>query len=306
VDGSNRRVGKKVGGINVQGFLYQDDLRPIAELAGDGTVRSVFVYGSRANIPDYMVTDGITYRIISDHLGSLRLVVDASTGTIEQRMDYDEFGRVTLDSNPGFQPFGFAGGLYDPLTRLVRFGVRDYDAETGRWTAKDPIHFAGGDTNLYAYARMDPINSTDPTGFKRRIQTMGPCPDEEKCEEQVLRDYFGEHWAERIVPTFSLRSAVPGSKHFGEYWKSAAEAGAVKGGAVKGMQKLGLHLLKSGLFWDNLASTGFALVGVATVAEWGIAVLGTGLTSAATTMEVVAFTECKDLGPSPTLSDWFK
>ena len=28
-------------------------------------------------------------------------------------MDYDEFGNVIYDSNPGFQPFGFAGGLYD-------------------------------------------------------------------------------------------------------------------------------------------------------------------------------------------------
>ncbi|CAK0769578.1 hypothetical protein CCP4SC76_510006 [Gammaproteobacteria bacterium] len=56
------------------------------------------------------------------------------------------------DTNPGFQPFGFAGGLYDRDTGLVRFGYRDYDAETGQWTAKDPIGFRGGDTDLYAYA----------------------------------------------------------------------------------------------------------------------------------------------------------
>jgi RHS repeat-associated protein len=65
-------------------------------------------------------------------------------------MDYDEFGRVLLDTNPGFQPFGFAGGLYDPDTGLIRFGARDYDAEVGRWTAKDPLLFDGGDTNPYA------------------------------------------------------------------------------------------------------------------------------------------------------------
>ena len=40
-------------------------------------------------------------------------------------MDYDEFGRVVL-TNPGFQPFGFAGGLYDEHTELTRFGARDY------------------------------------------------------------------------------------------------------------------------------------------------------------------------------------
>jgi len=79
-------------------------------------------------------------------------------------MDYDAFGRVLLDTNPGFQPFGFAGGLYDPDTGLTRFGARDYDADAGRWTAKDPIGFRGGDTNLYAYVSNDPVNWKDPSG----------------------------------------------------------------------------------------------------------------------------------------------
>jgi RHS repeat-associated protein len=82
---------------------------------------------------------GVTYRIVSDHLGSPRLVINTTDGTVAQRMDYDEFGNVILDTNPGFQPFGFAGGLYDQHTGLTRFGARDYDAVTGRWTEKDPI-----------------------------------------------------------------------------------------------------------------------------------------------------------------------
>jgi RHS repeat-associated protein len=82
---------------------------------------------------------------LSDHPGSVRLVVDVSCGSVVQRMDFDEFGRVVLDTNPGFQPFGFAGGgLYDPDTGLTRFGARDYDPVVGRWTTKDPIRFAGG------------------------------------------------------------------------------------------------------------------------------------------------------------------
>ena len=68
------------------------------------------------------------------------------------------------DTNAGFQPFGFAGGLYDVQTGLVRFGARDYDAVTGRWTAKDPIRFDGGDTNLYGYVVNDPVNLIDPNG----------------------------------------------------------------------------------------------------------------------------------------------
>jgi len=49
--------------------------------------------------------------------------------------------------------------------KLLRFGVRDYDAETGRWTAKDPIRFAGGDTNFYGYVLGDPVNIVDPFGL---------------------------------------------------------------------------------------------------------------------------------------------
>jgi len=83
---------------------------------------------------------------------------------VVQEMRYDAFGNVIFDSNPGFQPFGFAGGIYDSDTRLVRFGARDYDAEMGRWTAKDPIRFDGGDTNLYGYVVGDPVNGVDPNG----------------------------------------------------------------------------------------------------------------------------------------------
>ena len=42
--------------------------------------------------------------------------------------------------------------------------ARDYDPEVGRWTAKDPIGFDGGDVNLYGYVINDPVNLTDPSG----------------------------------------------------------------------------------------------------------------------------------------------
>ncbi len=107
---------------------------------------------------------GVTYRIITDNQGSVRLVVDAETGEVAQRLDYDSFGRVLRDTNPGFQPFGFQGGLYDPDTGLVEFGCRWYDAETGRWISKDPILLEGG-WNVYAFCDNDPVNHADPTGL---------------------------------------------------------------------------------------------------------------------------------------------
>jgi RHS repeat-associated protein len=167
-DGKNRRVGKMVNGTLVQGFLYKDLLSPIATLDGEGRVTARFVYASQTHVPDYLVKGGVTYRMVSDHLGSPRLIVASETGEVVQQMDYDAFGRVTLDTNPGFQPFGFAGGLYDYQTGLVHFGARDYDPEVGRWTTKDPIRFSGGSANIYQYCYSDPINWIDPDGLNNR------------------------------------------------------------------------------------------------------------------------------------------
>lgn len=105
------------------------------------------------------------YKIITDHLGSPVVVVNSLTGVVAQEVKYDEFGNILSDTNPGFTPFGFAGCLYDQDTKLCRFGARDYDSSIGRWLSKDPILFAGGDTNLYGYVMQDPINLIDIDGF---------------------------------------------------------------------------------------------------------------------------------------------
>jgi RHS repeat-associated protein len=181
IDGLNRRTGKRVKGLLLQAFLYEDDLRPVAELDGGGMLVTRFVYGTSPNVPDNFEKGGRIYRIISDHLGSVRLVVDVVTGAIVQRLDYDEFGKVLEDSNPGFQPFGFGGGIYDTHTKLCRFGARDYDAETGRWTARDLLLFAGGDANLYAYVLNDPLTLTD---------RDGAAPEGSRLLDRICKFFF--------------------------------------------------------------------------------------------------------------------
>lgn len=184
IDGQSRRIGKKINGVLVQGFLYSDQLRIVAELDGTGNLVSRFVYATQINVPDYMVKQGVTYRFITDHLGSPRFIIDVVTGTVAEEIDYDPFGIVLFDTNPGFQPFGFAGGIYDQHTKLTRFGLRDYDAETGRWTVKDPIGFRGGDTNLFGYVLNDPINGLDPSG----LGGIGMCTQEDKNKIKKILD----------------------------------------------------------------------------------------------------------------------
>ena len=165
VDGVGARVGRKRDGAWTQRFVWGGGLGPAAEVDATGDVRTQFVYALHGHVPAYMVRDGVTYRLVLDRRGSVRRVVDVATGAVAQALDYDAYGRVVRDTAPGFQPFGFGGGLYDPETGLVRFGARDYDADAGRWTAPDPLGFSGGDANLYAYVGGDPVNAVDPVGL---------------------------------------------------------------------------------------------------------------------------------------------
>ncbi|MDR2033587.1 MAG: RHS repeat-associated core domain-containing protein, partial [Helicobacteraceae bacterium] len=135
---------------------------------GNGVLKYRFEYAGERTPIAYTNADNQIFYLSYNHLGSLKAVRNSS-GVIK-RIDYDSFGNVINDTNPDLNvPIGSAGGLYDQDTKLVRFGYRDYDPFTGRWTAKDPIDFNGGSSNLYGYVGNDPINYVDPTGEFWRI-----------------------------------------------------------------------------------------------------------------------------------------
>ncbi len=112
-----------------------------------------------------------------------------------------------MDTDSAFEiPFGFAGGLHDRNTGLVRFGYRDYDPDVGRWTAKDPILFSGGDTDLYGYVLNNPINLIDSLGLQH--SPGGPwhppdgvstgCRETDSCSElsnkmRLLKKMIAKH-----------------------------------------------------------------------------------------------------------------
>ena len=197
-DGQKRRIAKYVNGQLTQGFLYQDQLRPIAEYryyptstininqAATQTLYAQFIYASKINVPDIMLKGAgtnqeQTYKLVHDHLGSVRMVINTASGEVMQELDYDEWGETITDTNPGFQPFGYAGGLVDNDTKLIRFGARDYDPQAGAWTTKDPIGLAGG-VNVYGYVGGDPIGAFDPTGLAP-IRPANPRDAIEKAGE---------------------------------------------------------------------------------------------------------------------------
>jgi RHS repeat-associated protein len=166
-DPLGRRIAKKVNGATTEKYLWNGMTRLLAVYDGSDTLKMRFEYAD-SRTPYAMTKAGVTYYLAYDQIGSLRIIADAS-GNVVKRIDYDAFGNVIADSAPAFEvPFGFACGLHDRDTGLIRFGFRDYDPDTGRWTAKDPIGFAGGDTDLYGYCLNNPINLTDPNGLAWR------------------------------------------------------------------------------------------------------------------------------------------
>ena len=163
-DPLGRRIAKSVDGTVVERYQWLGRTRLLAVLNADGSLKYRFAYAD-GRMPVAMTTGAGRYYLAHDQVGSLRAVVDAQ-GSVVKRITYDSFGNVLEDTNPALTlPFGFAGGLYDPDTGLLRFGFRDYDPDVGRWTAKDPIGFAGGDTDLYGYCVGDPINMFDKRGL---------------------------------------------------------------------------------------------------------------------------------------------
>ena len=80
---------------------------------------------------------------------------------------YTAYGEIYMDTNPNFQIIiGYHGGLYDPLTKLVHMGRRDYDVLAGRWTSPDHElwkHLSSSNImpfNLYMFKNNNPISNS--------------------------------------------------------------------------------------------------------------------------------------------------
>lgn len=163
-DEQGRRAAKYFNGQLVEAYRWLDFIRLGAFL--DGRMGHEFGYADNARLPSAMRReDGTVFTLHYDQVGSLRVVADTDGDVIKEIL-YDPFGGIIEDTNPGFHvPIGFAGGLHDRELGFVRFGWRDYDTFTGRWTAPDPIGDKGGDPDWYGYCLDDPVNGVDPLGL---------------------------------------------------------------------------------------------------------------------------------------------
>ena len=159
-----RRVARTVAGETTE-FLYghPTDIYLVTQVRRPDGVVTHLRYGASRELVA-LDRGGQRYYVATDHLGSPRLVVD-DQGTVLKEIHYDGAGVATVLRGESFPlALGFAGGVFDPITRLVRMGRRDYEPAAGRWITRDPLLLGGGQSNLYAYVDNDPVNYIDPSG----------------------------------------------------------------------------------------------------------------------------------------------
>jgi RHS repeat-associated protein len=97
-----------------------------------------------------------------DVMGSVRATTSAS-GELEERYEYDAFGKPYKGDLSGGMNLGYTGKPYDAATGLYNYGFRDYKPQAARFTTVDPIRDGN---NWYAYVNNDPVNWLDLWGLE--------------------------------------------------------------------------------------------------------------------------------------------
>jgi RHS repeat-associated protein len=155
-------------------------------LAADGSGTTGYIRDNQGKLTEQRTPSG-NYYYLFDGLGSVVALTDSS-GAVVNTYSYDPYGNIKSSTGTVANPWRFGGsyGAYhDTDTGLYKIGHRYYESSLGRWTQQDPatvgstmllgnslasnmsVGCAGNPMswNRYAYADLNPINSTDPLGL---------------------------------------------------------------------------------------------------------------------------------------------
>ncbi|MEW4454588.1 RHS repeat-associated core domain-containing protein [Bremerella sp. JC817] len=186
----NRRIVKTVdadgagSGTATEEIYIYDGLREERGAAGDHMLLRFdeaedltdrYLYG--ANVDQILASEEVTSTAsagdalwaLTDHLGTVRDVVDYDSGTntttAQNHLAYDAYGNITSETNSSVDfLFAFTGRERDEESGLQYNRARYYDALTGRWTGEDPLGFEAGDANLLRYVHNSSLRHLDPSG----------------------------------------------------------------------------------------------------------------------------------------------
>jgi RHS repeat-associated protein len=157
-DSTGSRV-KKASGSTTTVYLGKD-----YDITGSTSTKYIFLGDRRISTKK---SDGTLEFIHSDHINSSNVITDSS-GNQAGMLEYDPYGSTVTHTGSSDPKHKFTGQEEDSSTRLYYYGARYMDPQLGRFITADPTvqHPTDPqDLNRYAYARNNPVNFTDPTGF---------------------------------------------------------------------------------------------------------------------------------------------
>ncbi len=247
-DPLGRRVSKVIGSTSSQ-FLY-DGNDIAAEIGGSAVGAS---YLRSLNIDEPFIRQAGTGNEFyhADALGS-SLALSNTQGASGTTYTYEPFGKTTVTGTSA-NTLQYTGRENDG-TGLYYYRARYYSPMAHRFMAEDPLEFAAGDMNLYAYVWDSPTNYTDQFGLA--VIYPGPIPP--GCESLGQRKSFVQQFlhnigcASNFLPAGGMVSGGPaagGAARTLDKLSNAARA-ADKNNLTKAGRALQKHSDRTGSAFD--------------------------------------------------------
>ena len=159
-DALGRRISKTINSVTTN-YVY--DRNDIVQEIGGGAVIARYVRSPRIDEPFVRQTMTGNEFYHGDALGST-LDLTNQAGAVQARYTYEAFGKTTIEGTSS-NPFQYTGRENDG-TGLYYYRARYLNPMTGRFIQQDPIGFAGGDLNVYAYVGNNPVLFRDELGLQ--------------------------------------------------------------------------------------------------------------------------------------------
>jgi len=188
-DGDGRRVKKSNGKLYWYGLAGE----VLQETTLTNTLLDDYIFFNGKRTARRRKSDGAVFYFFSDHLGSARVVTNASGGIVEES-DYYPYGGERVIVNSLDNNYKFTGQERDTESGLDYFGARHFASNLARFLQVDPIVVTPDrladpqQFNLYGYARNNPLRFIDPTGMDLTVSGDIERAREEICMLAKLDD----------------------------------------------------------------------------------------------------------------------
>ena len=162
-DGAGNRIAATRDTVTTR-YIYDPAGNLLATADANNTILNYFVHGQ--GLLAMVTPTDQTYCYHFDGTGNTIAMTDNSQYSVNQYA-YTPFGILLEEQETVPQPFKYVGqfGVMAEPDGLYYMRARYYDPQVGRFISEDPIGFAGGDVNLYAYVQNNPIMFIDPWGL---------------------------------------------------------------------------------------------------------------------------------------------